>query len=225
MFPDICHVRFYERKLATNCFSLESLLLFSKFFVFNNLLGPKELFLLLPQHLPEYLTHTFILFPDVCHARWNEKNKSIIFFHWKVCLFFKNLCFQQLLRSQRKAFITSTVKVGILVAPLKIGLWGLSHSIIREKGRQIFFSLEMLPSFFKIMCFQQPLRSPRKWSFDLHNNRQKYLVDPYNFFRDIFHVRYHEKKETKNFSSPENFPFFPKICVFNNLLSLKKRHV
>ena len=51
----------------------------------------------------------------------------------------------------------------------------------------------------------------------------KHLVDAYIVFFVIFHVQWNEKKEAKVFSSLERLPFFWKLCVFNNLLGLKKK--
>ena len=41
--PDICHVRYHEKKISQNFSSLDRLPFFSKIFVFNNFLGPKEM--------------------------------------------------------------------------------------------------------------------------------------------------------------------------------------
>ena len=49
LFTDISHFQYYEKNYAKIFSSLESLLLFSKTNVSNNLLSPKELILLLPQ--------------------------------------------------------------------------------------------------------------------------------------------------------------------------------
>ena len=81
------------------------------------------------------------------------------FFTAKI-VFFKNLCFQQPLRSLKSALIGSTVNVRIpFVGPLETVPWGLWHSIIREKiGHNIFFTGK-IAFLFKNSCFQQPLRS------------------------------------------------------------------
>ena len=86
------------------------------------------------------------------------------FYHLKIALFFKNLCFQQPLRCYRNDLITSAVIVRIPFGPLQIVPWGVSHSIIREKrGQNLFFSGKFA-FFFKNLCFQQPRRS---WRFEL----------------------------------------------------------
>ena len=64
-----------------------------------------------------------------------RKNGPQKFFHWKVCIFFKNFGFQQPLRCYRKGLKTSTLVVKIRCGPLKIALWDFSHSILREKNR------------------------------------------------------------------------------------------
>ena len=67
----------------------------SKICVFNNLLGPIELILFLPQQMPEHLVALINSFLRFFYTRYYEKKESINFFHWKDCLFFKNVCFQQ----------------------------------------------------------------------------------------------------------------------------------
>ena len=49
VFFDILHVRLNEKKNAKLYFSLESLPIFSKLCVFNNLIRPTEMILYLPQ--------------------------------------------------------------------------------------------------------------------------------------------------------------------------------
>ena len=64
-------------------------------------------------------------------------------------LLFSKICvFQQLLRCYRSDLITSTVIVGIPFGHLQNVLWGLSHSIIREKMPKSFFHWKVC-LFFK----------------------------------------------------------------------------
>ena len=75
-------------------------LFFWKTSVFNNLIGPKELILSLPQSLPEYLMDPYKLLPKFCHARYYKKTWSTIFLSLEFLPFFLNfLCFQELLMS------------------------------------------------------------------------------------------------------------------------------
>ena len=64
--------------------------------------------------------------------------------------FFKKLCFQQLQMCYRINPVTSTVIARIPCGPSYIVPWGLSHSRMRDKTDQKFFSLESLP-FFKVV--------------------------------------------------------------------------
>ena len=94
------------------------------------------------------------------------------FLHWKDCLFFSKLyVFQQLLRCYRSDLITSTKIVGI-------PFWTLTKCPLRfvtldytRKNAKIFFSLESLPFFSKI-CFQQPLRFFKIWSYYFRSETQ-----------------------------------------------------
>ena len=65
--------------------------LFSKICVFNNLLGPKKMLLLVPQQLSEYLVEPYKLFPEVCHTRCYEKNWATIFFSLEKLPFFSEI--------------------------------------------------------------------------------------------------------------------------------------
>ena len=81
--------------------------------------------------------------------------------------FFRKLCFQQPPRSYRIDFITTTVLVKKPWGPLQTILWGLWHSIIREKGGRKLFLTGNVALFFQKICFQQPLkpwRNDRKTS-------------------------------------------------------------
>ena len=84
------------------------------------------------------------------------------------------MCFQQLLRSQKNALISSTVTVKKTSAPLWIVAWGLSHSIIRGNIDQKLLSLWKQLLFRKV-CFYQPLRFAKECSYHLHKNCQKTL--------------------------------------------------
>ena len=94
---------------------------------------------------------------EVCHNRDYEKHWSLIFFHEKLCLFSRNLCFQQPLRSYRNKPKKCTVFVKRPSGPLLNDPHYFPCSILRGKKALIFFSLERLP-LFKNLCFQQPLR-------------------------------------------------------------------
>ena len=70
-----------------------------------------------------------------------RKSLQLIFFHWKHCLFFKILCFQQFPRCYRNDPIASTEIVRPSFRPLKTFHWGLTHSIrLEKKGDNFFFA-------------------------------------------------------------------------------------
>ena len=58
------------------------------------------------------------------------------FFHWKGCFFFKNLCFQQPVRTRRNALVSSAVIVKLACGPSQIVSCGLSHSMVKGKMGQ-----------------------------------------------------------------------------------------
>ena len=76
--------------------------------------------------------------------------------------------------------------------------------------------------FFETI-FSVNLLGPKEMFLSFPQSMSKHLVDPYNVFFVIFHVRWNEKKEAKVFSSLERLPRFSQLCVLNNLLGPKKR--
>ena len=93
-------------------------------------------------------------------------------FWLKILLFFKNLCFQQPLGSEKKSPISSTVTVKITFEPIQIVPWGLSHSKLREKISQNLFCTGEIASFPKICVFKQPLRCYENAFYNFHSNCQ-----------------------------------------------------
>ena len=81
------------------------------------------------------------------------------FLHWKGCPFFKTLCFQQFLTSQKNAVFYSSVNVTKACGPFQSVPWLLSHSVLRVKVGQIFCHREN--GFFWNVCFYRILRSRR----------------------------------------------------------------
>ena len=62
-----------------------------------------------------------------------EKVDQNLLFTGKIAFFFKNLCFQQPLRSWKHALICSTKNIRRACWPLLLVPWSLSHSIIQRK--------------------------------------------------------------------------------------------
>ena len=108
-----------RKNTPQNYFPWLGIFFFSKIWFFINLLGPKELILLLPQYLPEYSLNIEISSLEVCHTRYYEKKRRRNnLFTGKIALFFKTLCFEQPLRSFKNALTSYTVMVGPTCGPL-----------------------------------------------------------------------------------------------------------
>ena len=83
-----------------------------------------------------------------------RRNRPKSFPHWKECIFFEKLCFQQPLRCYRIDLVTSTVIVRSPFGLLWIIYWGLPHSMNREKIQQkLFFTGRFCLFFSKIFVF------------------------------------------------------------------------
>ena len=100
---------------------------------------------------------------------WRKKRPKT-FLHWKVCLSFKKLCFQQPLRSQRIDLITNIVKVKKPWVPLQTLLWSLCYSILRDKGNHNFFLTGKFACFFFKNCVFSNLSSPEEINFNFHSS-------------------------------------------------------
>ena len=114
----------------------------------------------LPSRPLQNCSMTFFMFDT------KRKNRPQLFFHWKDCLFFRNLCFQQPRRSWKSAPTTSTVIVRIACDPLNIVCWGLSHSkipkIFRHPEKSYFLNFLFLSTFWVL----------KNWSYYFHSNCQ-----------------------------------------------------
>ena len=101
-------------------FHWKGCLFFSKNCDFNNILGPKELILLLPQYLSEYLSDLYNSSLEVCHSRYYEKiTDAELFFSLKMLPFFsKSLWFQQPPGLKKNALANYTVLVWTACGPL-----------------------------------------------------------------------------------------------------------
>ena len=147
------------------------------------------------------------------------ENITKTFFHWNVCLFFKSLCFQQLLRCNRIIPITSKAIVKIDCGYSQTRPWGLSHSRMREKNWTKTFFLWKVCLFFKSLCFQQLHRCYRINPVTSTVIVKTPCGPSYNVPWGLSHSRVPEKLGQKLFFTG-NFAFFAKICVFNNFLGV-----
>ena len=91
---------------------------FLELFVFIALLGPKEMFLSIAKSLSKHLLDLYIVFFVIFMFDETRKKRPETFHHWKDCLFFKTLCFQQSSSSLKKALISSSVIVRTACGPL-----------------------------------------------------------------------------------------------------------
>ena len=121
------------------------------------------------------------------------KSRPKSFLQWKDCLFFKNLCYQEDLRSLKNALIKSRVVVGLAIGSLYFVPWGLSHSIIEGKMGEKLLSL-WKQQFFEMFVYIDRLGPKYKCSYDLHNKWQNNLLNPYKVFPDSCRNRYYAKK-------------------------------
>ena len=142
------HWKFY-RFLSKNCTS-------------SNLLGSEGMVLWLAQRLPKGIVHPHKKLHEAYHTGYYGKCLSNNYFHWKGCLFFGNLCFQQHLRCSRNDLITSTVIVRILFCPLQTVPWGVSHSILREKIGQNLFFTGKVAFFYSKFCVLNNILGPEE---------------------------------------------------------------
>ena len=99
-------------------------------------------------------------FLEACHTRYYE---TISFFHWKDCLFFRFLCFQQPVRCYRNYLSTSQVNARIPVPPHNFSPDVFFIRQNYKKNRPLSF-LHWRACLFllEILCLQQHFRSWRK---------------------------------------------------------------
>ena len=117
---------------------------------------------------------------EVFHTRYYEKKQATMFFSLVIKLFFKILCFQQVLRSWKKAPIGSTKSVKLTCGPLCYISWALAQSIIRRKlGQKLLSSWK---SYFLKCLFLSTREVLKNWSYYFHSNCQKTFWTLIKFF-------------------------------------------
>ena len=116
---------------------------------------------------------------------YNTRRSRPKFFHWKDCLFFNNLCFQQPLGSWRNGLITSTLIVKLPCGtPISCSLTFVLFYNTRRSRRKSFLH-------WKICLFLQKFMSSatswvlKKWSYNFNINCQVTLWNPYKLFPDV----------------------------------------
>ena len=137
--------------------SLERLLFSSKVCVSNNLLGPRELILLLPQYLPEHLVDAYILFLEFCHTRKYEKKRPKPFFPLERLPFSSKICVLNNLVGVRETILWFPQ----YLSEYLLELYKLSPEVCRtrkyeNKEAKFFLSLERL-LFFQEFVFSNNL--------------------------------------------------------------------
>ena len=149
LFTDIFCVRYFEKMLAKFFHSLERMLFFKKV-CFQQILGPKTWFYYFHsscQIIFLALLNRFLRFVTLDSSK---KHRAITFLHWRDCLFSKNLCFKQPLRSQKRSYT--------LHHKCQDTLWSLtkefSRSVMvgnrRRYGPEPFFLRDVTFNFEKI---------------------------------------------------------------------------
>ena len=164
------------------------------------------------------LTNCPVRFVTLDYSR--EKGQNF-FFTGKIAFFFKTLCFPTTSWCYRSDVITSTVIVRILFGPLQNVPWGLSHSIIREKGPKSFFHCKVC-LFFQKFVFNNLLDF---LNFDLNTSAVKLnlprgLLQSVHWDLSFSITRLYEKKKVKIFFSLERLPFFQEFMFPKNLLGV-----
>ena len=98
----------------------------------------------------------------------------------------------------------------------------MSHSIIREKKAKSFFSLESLPFFSKI-CFQQPLRFFKIWSYYFRSESEitSWTLTKCSLRFVIFDNSIIWETKGQNLFFSRKIAFFSKICSQHSLMFLK----
>ena len=150
--------------------------------------------------------------PDISCSILPEK-KPWFFFHWKDCLFFKNLCFQQPLRCCRNDLTTCTMIVRVPCWPPEETSWGFSYSIKWEKAIKFFLHWKCC-LFFKNLCFQQPLRCYRNELI----TSTVIVKTPFGLLKNVLWGLPHQTNREKmgqNFFFKGNFAFIFKILCFH----------
>ena len=103
----------------------------------------------------KYCTLRFVTLDSV------RKNTPKSFIYWKLCVFFKNFCFQQPLRCFRNDLVTSAAIVKIPCGPFQSVPWGLSLSVLPEKIGQNLFSTGKF-AFSSENCVYNNLLGPKE---------------------------------------------------------------
>ena len=153
---------------------------------------------------------------EASHTRYYGKCRSNNFFHWKGCLFFGNLCFQQLLRCYRNDLITSTVAVKTLYGP---SFFFLRFDILDNTRKlvQKFFFTEKFDFCSSEICVFNNLLRVTEIIFYLPQYLSDYLFHHTNCLLSVFSF----DKATK--IRPISFHWraclsLLKIFCFNNIL-------
>ena len=152
-----------------------------------------------------------------------EKNWPKTFPHWNTCLFFKELSFQQPLRSWRNDLITSIVSVRLVSGPSKTVPWGLSHSIMKGRiGHKLFFTGKF--AFFPKNCVFNNLLAPKELILYFPQYLTEYLMEIYKLFPKVCHNWWNHERLAKNFCHHENSKF-RKISCYRPLTSQRKNFI
>ena len=104
---------------------------------------------------------------DLSHSTLQEISPKIVSSLGRLP-FFKNLCFQQPLRSYENKLRTWTINVKRPPGPVQFVPWRLSCSILRGKIGHNSFSLASSP-FFQSFVYSTTSYVLQKWSFNFHS--------------------------------------------------------
>ena len=134
--------------------------------------------------------------------------------------FFENVCFYWHLRSQTNDLIVFKIFVRTPLDPYEIRntLMFITLDDTRKKGRKLLSSWKQL--FFEVFVSIDPLGA-KEMFLSFEQSWPKHLLGPFRLFHELstFDIT---KKNGQNLFFTRKIAFFWKLCVFNNLLGLKK---
>ena len=197
-------------------------LFFSKIWFFINLLGPKELILLLPQYFSEYLLDFYTSSLEVCHTRYYEKKRHRNIFSLEILpFFFRKFVISTTSQVLKECSYKFYSKGQISFWPFKKVSWLLSCPIVRRKRGPNFLSPENI--YFLRRLFLSTSNVPKKWWYLLHNNCQNTFRTLLNCFSPTFSRSIIGEKMGHKFFFVGKVAFFSQKVVFSSTSYVIKR--
>ena len=147
------------RKNGANTFVHWKTAFFLKF-VFSATSQVLKKLLLLAHYLSKNLSDSYKLFPEVYHTRQFQNIWGKYICSLENCLFFKNLCFQQPLRSSKNSYYLHIKRQNIFLSLMNRFLRFVRFNISKKIRANTFLDWKDCV-LSKNMCFKQPISSQR----------------------------------------------------------------